>query len=312
MDEEKIEYLYKYRPLYSFWKEIEDLETKQVINKIKVPEPILNKNTCNLLTTGELYFSKPRDFNDPYDCWLPIEPYKITKEMVLEKTHSRNSKTRRELISYIRQFWEGDIDKYVEHWNKDLIDDPKLFYELSRDHTDKFYVSCFSKKSNNMLMWSRYADSHKGICIGIKICYKNNLKFLKFEKVNDIKRIEAKKVIYEPHNKKIPSVDYHDLTKNMLEESLITKAKYWEYEEEYRTILSNDLVNTQIMKLEKKYISKIIFGVRTPLSIQVKTLKLIKDSKFIDISKLEVYQMEDSPINFSLSLKRLDPNWANL
>lgn len=312
MNEQKMEYLYKFRPLYSFWEEIENPETKEIIKKIKVDEPILNINTCNLLTKGELYFSKPREFNDPYDCWIPITPYKITKEMVLEKVHSWDSKKIIEMESYIRQYCEDDIDKYVAHWNNDLIDDPKLFYELNRDNTDKFNICCFSQKSNNMLMWSHYADSHKGICIGLKIIYKNNQKFLKFKNKKNNIHVEATKVTYELKNKKIPAVDYHFLTEDMLEESLRTKSECWKYEEEYRTILSNDLVNTQIMKLEKKYISKIIFGVRTPLSIQEKTLALIKNSNFIDIDKLEVYRMEDIPNYYTLGLQKLEIDWNNL
>jgi hypothetical protein len=72
MNEEKIECLYKYSPLYFYWEEIADQKTGEIISKIKVDKPILNKYTLNILTKEELYFSIPNEFNEPYDCDLNI------------------------------------------------------------------------------------------------------------------------------------------------------------------------------------------------------------------------------------------------
>lgn len=63
MSNERIEYLYKYRPLYKGDK-----------NKFE-----LNKHTISLLTKGELFFSIPSEFNDPNDSLIPILSYKITE-----------------------------------------------------------------------------------------------------------------------------------------------------------------------------------------------------------------------------------------
>jgi hypothetical protein len=47
---------YKYRPL------IDDTKSSGI-----------NENTLRLLEHGELYFSKPKDFNDPFDCKIEYD-----------------------------------------------------------------------------------------------------------------------------------------------------------------------------------------------------------------------------------------------
>jgi len=43
--------------------------------------------------------------------------------------------------------------------------------QLALENTEKvaigkYGVLCFSRRWNNILMWSHYADGHKGICLG--------------------------------------------------------------------------------------------------------------------------------------------------
>ncbi len=299
MKEERIEYLYKYRPLYKGDKSSYEF----------------NEHTLSILQKGELYFSTPKEFNDPFDCVFPILPYEITKEQVLETIHSKDFESRekrKQLKSYLRDFCNKDIDNYVDYFNTLIKTDPKFLYELNRDQSDKFEICCFSKNNNHLLMWSHYADSHKGLCIGIKTIYEDNSNFIEFDKIKDIDKIKAKKVIYNSENKKTSPINYQNLTEVLLEQSLITKSLHWQYEEEYRTILLRNMVNTQTLKLKKENICQIIFGFKTPLSIIRDTLHQIKNSEFIDISNLEVYQMEEDKEYYSLHLNKLNPDWDNL
>ncbi|MGD6731850.1 MAG: hypothetical protein ACPKMZ_12385 [Pleomorphochaeta sp.] len=181
MKEEKIEYLYKYRPLYNGDKDSYEF----------------NKHTLSILQKGELYFSTPKEFNDPFDCLFPILPYKITKKQVLAKIYSKDIESRekrKQLKSYIRDYCNNDIDNYVNSFNELIKEDPKFLYELNRDQSDKFEVCCFSKNYKNILMWSHYADSHKGICIGIKTIYEENSNLIEFEKIRDIDKIKVSEI----------------------------------------------------------------------------------------------------------------------
>jgi hypothetical protein len=298
MKEERIEYLYKYRPLYKGNKRSYEF----------------NEHTLSILQKGELYFSTPKEFNDPFDCLFPILPYEITEKQVSDSINSKapeSREKRKQLKAFIKKSYDGNIKKYVDYFNTLIKEDPRFLYELNRDQSDKFEICCFSKNYKNILMWSHYADSHKGICIGIKTIYEDNSNLIEFQKVKDIDKIKAESVIYNLDNKKIPPVNYQNLTKELLEQSLITKSLHWKYEEEYRTILLKNMVDTQILKLKKENICQIIFGFKTPFRIIRETLHQIKKSEFIDISNLEVYQMEEDKEYYSLHLNKL-PDWEKL
>lgn len=82
----------------------------------------------NLLKFGQMKFTNPSSFNDPFDCCptLLLDDY--------------NQDTPHEL---------GEII------NKQYQD------ALSIIHG----IVCLSKSRNNMLMWSHYGDQHKGVCV---------------------------------------------------------------------------------------------------------------------------------------------------
>lgn len=75
-----------------------------------------------------LWFSKPRFFNDPFDCNL-------------------------EVIKYYNDFLNR-INSVVDKAEDLLI-----------NNTKEFGICCFSESNDNIHMWSHYADSHKGVCV---------------------------------------------------------------------------------------------------------------------------------------------------
>ena len=91
------------------------------------------------------------------------------------------------------------------------------------------HVSCFSRRANISLMWSHYADHHKGVCY----CFEAK----KPETIFSNQTIGWGDVVY---SSQLPTVTvYQDHTrKNMLEaiasEVILTKPVEWAYEEEVR------------------------------------------------------------------------------
>jgi len=80
-------------------------------------------------------------------------------------------------------------------------------------------IYCLAPDPCSTLMWSHYADNHRGVC-------------LEFATNNDLFRC-AQKVIYL---RKYPVWRPHKLLETSIEEALLTKSKDWQYEEEYRVI----------------------------------------------------------------------------
>ena len=96
----------------------------------------------------------------------------------------------------------------------------------------KVKIACLTKCNTNFLMWSHYADGHKGVCVEYDLS-----KFIMEKKIN-ISSVEYTHN-YTIDNHPEPSID------NENEKDLIpflklftTKHKNWEYEDEVR-LLSN-------------------------------------------------------------------------
>lgn len=125
------------------------------------------------------------------------------------------------------------------HYFNSLEDQKKLLYipdsavvkvrKLVDEQLSKFRVSCFSRRANISLMWSHYADHHKGVCY----CFKGSQP----EKVFSGGKIRWGNVVY---SSALPTVTvYQKYTrKNMLDgissDVVLTKPMEWSYEEEVR------------------------------------------------------------------------------
>ncbi len=93
-----------------------------------------------------------------------------------------------------------------------------------RDRWDsKLGLLCFSSDWTNPVLWSHYADRHKGICLGF-----------------DVPREHAKSVVYEAKRLDIRTAEFEQLqdAPEPPDEILLTKFKHWDYEAERRVFLN--------------------------------------------------------------------------
>jgi hypothetical protein len=83
-------------------------------------------------------------------------------------------------------------------------------------------VLSLSAKPGHILMWSHYANSHRGICIRFRAS--SNTPFFG----------RAQRVIYQTMRPVLNLI--RDTPVNQSEKALLTKADFWDYEEEWRII----------------------------------------------------------------------------
>jgi hypothetical protein len=96
---------------------------------------------------------------------------------------------------------------------------------------DEYRICSFSSAWEPILLWSHYADSHKGICIVFDADDEDNFG-------------TALKVNYSDD---YPTVDYFDRDPNtLLSLTALTKAKAWEYEQEFRLITKHPPLDVQL------------------------------------------------------------------
>ena len=179
-----------------------------------------------------LYFSHPNIFNDPYDCNPQIldTEYRISHQTKLY-IHDGASMIPAECIS-------GSLNISYD-----------LQKRISQQILNRYSICCFSSISDSILMWSHYADYHRGICLVFKP--KEDMMFFK----------GCAKVVYSKYRAN------YSLGNNNTHTHLITKHIDWQYESEYRIIELNTSLslddNYQPMVYNHKALAEIIFGAKT-------------------------------------------------
>lgn len=145
-------------------------------------------HSIELLQKDKMWLSRPTSFNDPFDCALKLSVKDLTKEYIAEvliNGHSDYYKqfgiTNKELDKLKRQKGKKDIihelvklsvkkdnpDLTIKERDEIIAEEENRIknYELDIKHKENLHVTCFSKTNESILMWSHYADNHKGFCV---------------------------------------------------------------------------------------------------------------------------------------------------
>lgn len=232
------------------------LNTK-IVYKYADFETAINK----ILIAGTLKFSNPIEFNDPFDCNENLIVLNHNKELV---ENLINSSTYNNLSRKVKRKIKRDVFK-------------KTIYrsELKKER-NRFKLSCFSAKNNEVLMWSHYADLHKGICIGFDFPHKYDEKFI----LCPIKYLKSI----------VPLDGSSDLITTLLYWQT-TKSIRWEYEDEIRAITkSNSDELLELREYDKKYVRKVIFGCKVTPEQMNKVFRELRKNGF-DLKNIEFSQM---------------------
>ena len=142
-------------------------------------------------------------------------------------------------------------------------------------------IICFSEVYNSILMWSHYADSHKGFCIAYKKDY--------FQQYHAKKSGNRLKNINYTHS---INIDAKGMLEDKLwcevEKLLTTKYADWSYEREWRFLLEyteerDKTIGGRKFKLEEgleNIIDEIILGVKCPEKTEYWLKTIFPNTKF--------------------------------
>ena len=213
----------------------------------------INEYTFDVIKTGRVWMSDPTNFNDPYDCALSLD---------MRSYHERNS----DFHSIVRDVMLGKRDRSEIPMNRAPI--PGWAMNVAntefKGEQSKFGVCCFSETNLSMLMWSHYADNHKGVCIEFEF------------PENSLEKSELSQVNYSNEFPKFTFDDYRGFSKqdvqNKIRQLITVKAKDWEYEKEWRLI--HDEKNTLYPKTLK--IKSVLLSVRGDQKVKNEIFGLLK------------------------------------
>ena len=248
-----------------------------------------------LLTKNEIFLSSANLFNDPFDCEVTVKYDNLSKAEVIKRNIDYLKKVQPELKRKERRTLARKQEKLKFYKDPDHI---KWFDQYKKDYNDNFGIYSLTSDCENIVMWSHYANSHKGFCVGFETKKLNESFKIIFNQTGLI--IDLYKVEYQ---KEYPKLMIQDFEKNDPEEliikPLIIKSEYWKYEKEYRLILTNN-VNLPV-QLYEGIIIKVILGCKMPDKHKDEIINILNKKRF----KIELFEAKQSSDSFGLTFSHI-------
>jgi hypothetical protein len=249
----------------------------------------VNENSLSTLINKEIWFSKPKLFNDPFDCQMDIDSVFDDVEKMLAETKNES----------LNAFREG------------------MKLDFSRD-IYAYYCAC--KNWRHTLMWSHYAKNHEGIALGfsfdanspIKIT-ELNIKDIHYDSKafwNQIARVNDSHNLYEANRPGTPGLmagesnqffaSFTNAWIELYEIIRFMKAECWHYEEELRfetELEEGNKVDGVLRGFSAEDLKHVIFGLNCNDKNKKTILDLLSSKEWQHVKKWECYR---NPIELSV------------
>lgn len=232
-----------------------------------------------ILAAKELYFAAPETLNDPLDCQLPIRDF---LNQVIESEGDINI---RDLLVKLRD---------LNVTNRTTGEDEVLHHAFEKI-VNTVGVLSLSSNPTDALLWSHYADGHRGFCIGFDASYFDDLidncwqqlgliggspvSYVDAPPFRDLwlqKAKEVESIIHgsfaEDKKKAAISLFSERYNHDVLVAALSTKSENWKYEHEYRAVKEQP----GTVAFPPSAIREIIFGLKSSEADQL-TVKTLLD-----------------------------------
>lgn len=289
----------------------------------------LSEYTLKYLKDMDIFFQDPRYFNDPFEC--DLQSLDLALDDNFDSKYDRYISMIESRLNFIGpkithlsvrlkdnegpakdRYYFNDVSSLlfeeVETLSKELKVLKNIHYskrktalqdswDIKKEEVLKgIGVVCYSETNSNILMWSHYADSHKGLC---------------FEFDSD------KRPIKQWKNFKFHPIMYSNerkidiLTEGYVEsffKLLTTKSLDWNYEKEHRLIT---MKGSGYQPSQIDSIQSIILGSNFQNNKKEFLDSFIESLQFIELrrnglSKLRYYKASKNPNNFELEIKKLN------
>ena len=247
-----------------------------------------------ILEEKRIFIQTPAKMNDLFD-FQPILDYNITKtdalktiEILYKRDFFINVSNKLKIEDFISKETDKNI---IQQAFTQVFGD--LFIEIFEQQRFSTKILCFSEKCDNQLLWAHYGDNFSGICLQ-----------LNFTSMDTASKLSVHKVKYVDQTPILNIFDYFINPYKYLTsliKSMTVKNTDWTYEQEWRLILADQFQtfkDINFIPLRPDFISKIIFGVRTPFEQIIELMKLVEKDNSINFFKCFLDERRNRKIFF--------------
>lgn len=287
------------------------------MNKSRPPRRVykfraFSGRVLDMLVADRLYFADPADFNDPLDSRPNVEvdiPFDELENILRRLFEQRTKAEMTTAASSLKYRGPKTIDHIGHHSRKRAdsfineircnadnpaheVDNPPHFLivhyledELLQRY-DRGIVS-FGARATCPLMWSHYGDQHRGICAGYSVPNDTASSLNKID-YGGRRNVKASDVAVMDHDQ--------DARRRVDNAVLLSKARSWSYEREWR-LIGRRGVQDSPLELEE-----VIFGIRCDAALKYTIVKALENRP----RPVHFYEMRERRGTFQLLKRVLD------
>jgi len=267
-----------------------------------------------------LRWRSPDGFNDPFELKNPLEfgfeweemkrAYRQRLIAIISQPHDPPLLEGNPVAPMIREaraqckkgrdpetMWSGmnaQFEGLVEHWKALSIGDRNTWIEMKR----RYRILCLSAVHDHILMWSHYADEHRGIVfeflptigqptatLAAPVLYSNEVPVA---------------VTLEEYIQFLTGVGPRPNGRNAWRRSIYIKSSAWAYEKEWRTInikQSDEQEEYSDREFHPHELVSVFLGCRISSESRSQIIAVLAEWK----SPVSIFQMRDQRIRFELT-----------
>lgn len=226
---------------------------------------------------NELYFPAAVSFNDPFDCRPTFSSAASPDELKQKVKRLSEDRAWPALDRNQRRFWVRSLR------------DSKVLAKIQTDNiteiTSAMGVLCLSEIADDILMWSHYADSHRGLCLE----FDGSAEFF----------ARAQQVVYKTERPIInPFLDSQErsVRDKWVIDALLTKAAHWCYEKEWRIV--EYASRPQVYHFPPTALTGIIIGANMPDTSAAVVASWIRQRR----TPVKLYRALVDPMRYALRI----------
>jgi hypothetical protein len=186
------------------------------------------------LKRGEIWFSDPAKFNDPFDLkphitdlvpgrWCDDAAFKFAMRNALASLLASPAMYQGAL--FIDPTLNGEFQAWTGEDAEDELNWDNRLQAAIETRITQFGVVCLTPQWDSRLMWAHYADSGQGFCIEYEVDWGQqapNIRYVPVQYVSEVPELCFTEAMFTPHQ--------------FLQRVLASKHSDWAYEKEVRLV----------------------------------------------------------------------------
>lgn len=244
----------------------------------------LNEWTISIIVNSAVYFSTADGFNDPFDCRLRYS-YDGTDTEWREALESLLRRTSPQLSSAEVSMMVTAKMNAGHHRNEPALD--HVWDGIQSVQRPKNGILCLAASPKNILMWSHYADNHKGCCLEFST---EEQPFSHALPVNYLPEYPSNRLVDFIGGSSDQVYDEHAKL------TTYTKSDLWRYEAEWR--VRSFPQGSGLYKFDERLLTGIVFGYRMADDHKEMLRKMVSGRK----PKVNLFQARPRGRQFEMEL----------